>query len=80
MKTLLIVFSLFLISCGGDVYIEEKEDWEVDVELCEAQDGKAEILHVTNIDTGETYIDVNCVFPKRSDTVYQCKLNGNCPS
>ncbi len=59
-KLILIITALLLISCGGDNC--DKEDWEIDVELCEAQGGRPELLHVIVESTGETYIDVKCVF------------------
>ena len=73
LRQLLIIclMSVFLISCGG----ESKSDYEIDVELCEAQDGNAQILSVYNVDTGESYIQVNCEFPKDNDIKY-CKVDG----
>lgn len=72
----LILIGVTLCSCGGSSE-PELEEWEFQVQFCEAQDGKAEILHVMNVDTGENYIDVKCVIPKTHKRD-QCKLGGEC--
>lgn len=62
MKKLIIVLTITLTACGGDVYVlEEKDDWEIDVELCEAQDGISELNHVTDPITGSYSIEVGCI-------------------
>jgi uncharacterized protein (UPF0128 family) len=60
MKAVIAMVCLGLISCGGQQYQQEKKSWEIEAELCEAQDGKLSLYHVMEIDTGQAYIDVVC--------------------
>lgn len=71
MKTIIVLVSLILCACGGDTYVEEY-DYEIDIELCEAQDGTPQLFDVMNVDTGENFIEVRCEF-KKEITPPQCK-------
>lgn len=70
MKKLTIYFFIgFLAACGADT-INEADRL---TQFCEAQGMDAQLLHVTNVSTGETYLDVQCM--KRYKEPY-CKLGG----
>jgi hypothetical protein len=75
-----IFLCVILVGCGGNDY--QKQDWEIDRELCEAQDGEAQLLQVFNIDTGEQYLETKCVFQKQP-SYGMCKpdngLGHECP-
>lgn len=64
------IWSLCLLfsGCGG----EQTQDWEIDQELCEAQGGNAELLQVFNVDTGEQYLEIKCVYDKTPSRAW-CK-------
>lgn len=72
-----IMISLVLVSitgCGGsEDYISEEERL---IQFCEAQGLDAQLLQVYNVDTGESYLDVQCVKPEIE--VKYCKLGGEC--
>lgn len=73
-----LALCVLLSACSGS----EKENWEIDQELCEAQDGEAQLLQVFNVDTGEQYLETKCVFQKHP-SYGMCKpdngLGHECP-
>jgi len=77
MKIILIALLLTLTACGGTSYVEE-EPYLLDIEICEDQGGTAELFHVMSVDTGESYIDVQCEFAECEPII--CKVGGNCPA
>lgn len=76
MKIILIALLLTLTACGGTSYVEE-EPYLLDIEICEDQGGTAELFHVMSVDTGESYIDVQCEFEECQPIV--CKVGADCP-
>ena len=71
MKLILIALLLTLTACGGTSYVEE-EPYLLDLELCEDQGGAAELFHVMSVETGESYISVQCEYEKVRNSA-QCK-------
>lgn len=79
MKHIYLIVFIVISGCGGQY--QEKEDWEIDAELCEAQDGTPQLLSVYNVDTGQQYFDIYCHFEDvKESNRPRCKPGGNCPT
>ena len=76
MKSIAILLMVFLTACGGTDYAVEEDPYLIDLEICEDQGGTASLFHVSNVDTGESYIDVQCDFEECHPII--CKM-GDCP-
>jgi hypothetical protein len=72
MKSLIPIL-LILTACGGSNY-QEVEQSEIDflISFCEAQGKEPQLLQVYNVDTGESYLDVNCEKINQKDL---CKVD-----
>lgn len=63
MKNLIVIciLALALAACGGDVIVEEKSEADFLIEFCEAQGMDAQLLYIFDIETGEYFLDVECI-------------------
>lgn len=71
-----LVFALVLAGCGGSEHVDEVSEADRLTQFCEAQGLDAQLLQVYNVDSGESYLDVQCVKPKIE--VKYCKVGGDC--
>jgi hypothetical protein len=77
MKSILILLVMIMSACGGTDYQEPEDSYLFDMEVCEDQGGNPNLFHVTNIDSDESFIEVQCEFEECEPII--CKTGADCP-
>lgn len=76
MKYTILVLAILLSACGGTEYNQGSDPLQDAADLCYGLGGTPQYLSVYNVDTGESYLDVECDFsePTIEPEPEQCEV------
>lgn len=78
MKTMIALLCLVMIGCGGDA--ENESDYEISVQLCQAQGGVFKTYLAEDMITGEQDIIEQCeIGDDKNCVAVVCKRAEGCP-